>query len=1487
MSDSIKFGPEWLRNSMSNDTGGLSSSTGMGSGGGLSYNSQSTRFPLAEYRYGREEMLSLYDKNFKIPELLPKYNKLYIEKMQCPLALLPPSADEEAPRGLTPIGGLSGDRSALGLTNSSSGSALGGMSSTLGMSGRGIRGTSIDRGRGRASRGGLYHPSLGSYQRSGFMYDEDSRGIGARGERSWSERNGSETDWNATANGSPSPRKDFTSLRSGSSGESWRRSRVEDDGTILNGTANEGWRTSTSSSTVRSTSWRGGENDPGSSAGGFSSDSSGPPRLERSKSTQGSLQSREHPPDSSNHPGSGINRRFGLNASWDEDNLPEWAMDEPIEGGGSFDATGAFLGADDKNMGEKQKISDTLQPTSQPNEKGDQKSMEPACDNKATDKHGKNAAEIMRTKEKLETSNSNALDDLPNESFKKDDSLIIAKEKELNPNESEVKPINDEKTSLNNQQQVTSMSVGSSYKNTSTYIASEKREAVPKSIGITDKTNVVSDSTPIDRLQEVAEDIEKLIMDDDQSCNESDNEALLTSSHIHARDAPKHPIVNDVLNEKTKETDRWFYRDPQGKVQGPFTATEMLEWYRAGYFDETLNVRRVCDPQFIELGDLLKACSGSIPFISMPAPPPIIPPLLQSQANEINLSTASSVKPSTPIKPLANPLVHTGKLPPPTSANNPPFFDILPTQNFLGLMNPPANEFLLSNSLPKHPNSAIPTLPNPLSKQTHLKNQHQTQSLQHLLSQHKNDFNPSDSVDPMHHMLNSINHQQISPPVGILPQVPTIPPQTTTQNSPFQTMLMQIRMHNQQQHLQQQIQQHHQQSLIMNAMNSPSLPLPHHSIDETQHQHQPAGIWDLPIPPANVSAPPVVPSSSMKTEMQIIEQFKFENQSAQQLDQWKKQHQALHQPPPQQMPHHQDVQQITPSSLVLDNTPSELLQQTDIFRTKNENIKEHEANRVTAKQAQAKIDTSTGVKQPTSDQLKSNLIKINRNALENDEKQVDKIDTKANIKKPATTVVANVTKPLVNETKVQQKPTSILSSSDVANKAYNNINVINATAAPKSSVKESTKKKSKEKDQKVAEEKRRQQEEEEERKRLELIAAQRKAKLVDQNAIRPEQPKRNNLAASVAPWSNITDNASTMASASPLTLAEIQKAERERRSELYRIEQAQQQNQAIMEQQQQKEVLKWKLKPQQNQAKSLAEIQAEESKARQTIQQISAANAAQQKQQNAKKEEKWASVSQWSMIWGNDGATMASSNGSANCFWEEPAKVPPPPPPSTKPNIQQNGTGKPLAKSQTVSNMQTIANNPKANQNASKTNTTISKTNSSSNITTAANSTPNNSNKKAKGSNANSKKDGDDEFGAWCAKALAAHNDYIDVPTFVSFLRDIESPFEVKDYIRMYLGETKECGEFAKHFLERRSKYKNQQRAANAHIDDMSSPAPALTPGLTSASDGQEAKSKAKKDKKKSKMTKLDSRILGFSVTSAEDRLNVGARDYGGARDGP
>ena len=49
----------------------------------------------------------------------------------------------------------------------------------------------------------------------------------------------------------------------------------------------------------------------------------------------------------------------------------------------------------------------------------------------------------------------------------------------------------------------------------------------------------------------------------------------------------------------------------------------------------------------------------------------------------------------------------------------------------------------------------------------------------------------------------------------------------------------------------------------------------------------------------------------------------------------------------------------------------------------------------------------------------------------------------------------------------------------------------------------------------------------------------------------------------------------------------------------------------------------------------------------------------------------------------------------------------------------------------------------------------------------------------------------------------------ITVPTFVGFLKDLESPYDVNDYIKSYLGEGKESREFAKLFLEKRSYYRN------------------------------------------------------------------------------
>lgn len=59
----------------------------------------------------------------------------------------------------------------------------------------------------------------------------------------------------------------------------------------------------------------------------------------------------------------------------------------------------------------------------------------------------------------------------------------------------------------------------------------------------------------------------------------------------------------------------------QGEVQGPFSATEMAEWFRAGYFTVSLLVRRQCDERYFTLGDLVKQCPGGVPFLNCRIPP--------------------------------------------------------------------------------------------------------------------------------------------------------------------------------------------------------------------------------------------------------------------------------------------------------------------------------------------------------------------------------------------------------------------------------------------------------------------------------------------------------------------------------------------------------------------------------------------------------------------------------------------------------------------------------------------------------------------------------------------------------------------------------------------------------------------------------------------------------------------------------------------------
>jgi hypothetical protein len=71
----------------------------------------------------------------------------------------------------------------------------------------------------------------------------------------------------------------------------------------------------------------------------------------------------------------------------------------------------------------------------------------------------------------------------------------------------------------------------------------------------------------------------------------------------------------------------WFYRDPQGNVQGPFRSSEMHQWFGQGYFTGGLLLRRECDKIFITLYEMGKLYDRN-PFDpyepDSPPPPPIM-----------------------------------------------------------------------------------------------------------------------------------------------------------------------------------------------------------------------------------------------------------------------------------------------------------------------------------------------------------------------------------------------------------------------------------------------------------------------------------------------------------------------------------------------------------------------------------------------------------------------------------------------------------------------------------------------------------------------------------------------------------------------------------------------------------------------------------------------------------------------------------------------
>ncbi|EDW10895.1 GIGYF family protein Gyf [Drosophila mojavensis] len=1616
MTDSMKFGPEWLRN-MSAEPSNIGATAGGGSNSGLSLHSlgggsgggtgvsggvnmlanpshtAANRNMFPEYRYGREEMLSLFDRNCLLPQILPSFKKLFIEKVQYPLALTPSSEDEL--------------NSQSQLSSSSRPAWLQRSPGAFGIASRGSgRGGMVDRGRMRGKS--AYHSI---YQRPSTIYDDSISAISMKPDRNWSERNGTGdsaaigaatgvsggsvgvgggpgVDWNGTP--SSSPRKDFSSQCRNM--ENWRRSRNDDgsgDGPNSGGTVGTevaGWRSAGAHRWGRSTSWR--EEEPiqsGNMDGNSFVGNPGIANVQRSISVIGTVSNERTSAVKSQIASAGpggpsSNRLIGSkgNQPWPEsgcltnpdgeDNLPEWAMENPSEMGGTFDSSGAFHGELIDTESDKKNSSDSTH----------KKAMDESDSNVFAEATSVESGQLIQTDNRTEQGRAAGIEA---------QSVSTTNSTPSNATNTKESAITSNNNSSSNELD----------------LRSDTAESTP-----THKTEAIGQGDISERFKEVADEVEKLIMDDDSgqvddinssktsivgdsnrygmvgsivepgqlhhqlvapdpasttiiatelshkpfneqlSIQQQQQQHHLQQNHLQ----PHHiPVLPHVMSASPNEL--WFYRDPQSNVQGPFSAIEMTEWYRAGYFNENLYVRRISDTRFRPLGDLIKLCHGNMPFTHNH----LLPTPIELDNLQINLTTR---KPAM----LALPLTHN-------EHHQQQQHHLRPDNDEQLKANVTAAADSLSAAVKGHMSAHTMDTSHMLTMRFQML---QDQYLQHQEYQILTELSKSDCfqrLDPAQReaVVRSKVQMLVLPEYlssfsGLSNSLAALNPIAGNQ---LYDIIAQQAKKDQQQIYPVNAEQRSERNFLdaddfilnaqlMHQQTQGQNPQPT-NLEQVQHQFasnsdasklNEVRANDLDIlneynlrmllrgPPTasaisqqqQQSSPLIKPSSTVDfvTESQILAQNLM-------MPIWPQQQQ---QPAQSSWPAMENAKLWDVATLEEEQSQKLLLEQQQQKR----HLPRQDGNNSSTATAHLDFDAAQQLQQEQQ-QCKDNQCnpKIEQQIeLQEQPIALDSIPTHNKDQLSAQTIVGKQQQ--VN--KLQQQTASQKQGKQPEHKISDE-DRRREQVEEKRRIKEERKRQQQEEEKRRAviaeEEKNRQQQEE--RERQQQIQAQRRKALFSNNpqastsssavtgnkasGLKIEQVNRSAHATSIAPWSLQTPSVNNTAPG----LAEIQKAERRER----RADQQRQQEQldkqmratAAAAAEANDALLKWQASPAPTPVMSLVDIQAEEAK-RLTNELLEQQRRRDHEQQQQQQHQVMLSAnlivsgsSGLSNIWGSankawsatgspapigpglwDEATLVQS-GAANTKYVPPtaasvlaAGLPVAVASTSKPQSQTQlkstagGIAMPsprnLRKSQTLPTMQNVISKSvktatgQSSQQTDKNNKTVSsKSAIKLSVSEERKSAVKSTSQQLSGDASNSKvNEYESEFTSWCMKSLENMSAKVDVPTFVSFLKDLEAPYEVKDYVRIYLGEGKESSEFAKQFLERRSKYKSLQRAQNAHNDDMCKPAPAITP---SCNDNGDNKNKQRKVKK-SKMTKMDARILGFSVTAAEGRINVGGRDY-------
>ncbi|XP_061619737.1 GRB10-interacting GYF protein 1 isoform X1 [Phyllopteryx taeniolatus] len=568
--ETLNFGPEWLR--------------ALSSGGSVTSPPPSPAMPkykLADYRYGREEMLALYIKDNKVPEDMQdkEFAAILQDEPMQPLALVPLTEEEQRNFSMS-VNSVA----VLRLM----GKGAGGAAPAGAVRGRGAARGSRGRGRGE---GGFYQRSIEDAE---VGFGRSSREIHRsqswddRGERRFEKplrREGGRPGFEESAGAGGSGRKEYTRADS----DNWRTLREEQEGEEAEPGSN--WRVAgprRDDGGPRSAGWR---------------DHGGPGESRRRKF--------DFDFGGSENPSSGRRRAGSEGPEDDRDGLPEWCMDEEDGGMGTFDSSGAFMPL---KKGGKETILEEELDFKGIEEEEEEESLPDVERNSGDgdkDKESKEATSVAVDVEAKPAPPSSSpparcappsLEPQPSNSGPTVDSPQLSNShplKDSSPPSEDVALVVGSKTQVN----------------PNTASSSALPPPPPSSAAPLLPQSGVGDTEDDEGMKHLQQEAEKMVasLQDTSLEEECFTQALQQESRNTAAALP-------LSHEAAM---KWFYKDPQGEIQGPFTTVEMCEWFQAGYFTMTLLVKRGCDEGFQPLGDVIKMW-GRVPFAPGPSPPPLL-----------------------------------------------------------------------------------------------------------------------------------------------------------------------------------------------------------------------------------------------------------------------------------------------------------------------------------------------------------------------------------------------------------------------------------------------------------------------------------------------------------------------------------------------------------------------------------------------------------------------------------------------------------------------------------------------------------------------------------------------------------------------------------------------------------------------------------------------------------------------------------------------